>query len=200
MLRISLDALARYDTPRALEAYASALKAQPDGPLFFDYVHALHSVGRAQDALKAAFDLLTLCPDEPEYRLAGCDLLGATGDTTKALERYERLVQDELAAKTDMIMLGRIIGGYRRFLSRTLPPAEAERHLLDMVSRDLNVVSLLETARFYEEAGNPAMARSWFYRAYRADFLAGGPDYALFLAGNGEERECEKVMIYILSN
>ncbi|MDD5142707.1 hypothetical protein [Methanoregula sp.] len=200
MLRISLDACARYDTATALETYASVLQEQPDGPLFFDYVHALHSAGRPRDALKAVFDLLTLFPDEPEYRLAECDLLGATGDTARALERYGHLVQDELAAKTDMVILGRIIGGYRRFLTRTLPADEAERHLLKTVSRDLNVVSLLETARFYEETGNPAMARSWYYRAYRADFLAGGPDYALFLAANGEERECEKVMIYILSN
>ncbi len=36
--------------------------------------------------------------------------------------------------------------------------------------------------------------------AYRADFLAGGPDYAKFLLAHGEERECEKVMLYILSN
>lgn len=200
MLRTSLDALARYDTGRALEAYASVMKEQPDGPLFFDYVHALHSAGRLRDALNAVFDLLALCPGDPEYRLAECDLLGAAGETARARERYERLVQDELAAKTDMVMLGRIIGGYRRFLTRTLPADEAERHLLDTVSRDLNVASLLETARFYEETGNPAMARSWYYRAYRADFLAGGLDYALFLAGNGEERECEKVMIYILSN
>jgi len=200
MLRIYLDALARYDIDRALEAYASVLKDQPDGPLFFDYVHTLHSAGKPRDALKAVLDLLALCPGEPEYRLAECDLLGATGASARALERYERLVQDELAAKTDMVMLGRIIGAYRRFLTKTLPADKAERHLLDTVSGDLNVVSLLETARFYEETGNPAMARSWYYRAYRADFLAGGLDYALFLAGNGEERECEKVMIYILSN
>ncbi len=43
-------------------------------------------------------------------------------------------------------------------------------------------------------------ARSWYYRAYRADFLAGGLDYAKFLLAHGEERECEKVMLYILSN
>ena len=35
---------------------------------------------------------------------------------------------------------------------------------------------------------------------YRADFLTGGLDYAKFLSENGEVRECEKVMLYILSN
>ena len=200
MFRIYLDAHSRYDTQGALEAYASFTTEQPDPDILFDYVHVLNSAGRSRDALKTIFDLLTICPHDPEFRLAECDLLSATGDNDRALARYERLVQDELAAKTDTAILGRVIGGYRRFLVRTLSLTEAERHLLDSVSRDLNVVSLLETARFYEETGNSAMARSWYYRAYRADFLAGGPDYALFLAGNGEDRECEKVMLYILSN
>lgn len=200
MLRIYLETLSRFDTRQALEAYVSFLKEQPDHSILFDYIHVLNSAGKTEDALKAVIRLLALCPDEPEFRLAECDLLYASGDTVQALARYERLVQDELAAKTDLVMLGRIIAGYRRFLTLALPPQEAERHLLDSVSHDPNVISLLETARFYEEIGNPAEARGWYYRAYRADFLAGGPDYALFLAGNSEERECEKVMMYILSN
>ena len=109
-------------------------------------------------------------------------------------------MRDELAAKNDMEALGIVIGKYRTYLNGHLPADEAARRFLELVSRDMNVISLLETARFYEDCGNPAEARSWYYRAYRADFLAGGPDYALFLAGNGEERECEKVMLYILSN
>ena len=64
----------------------------------------------------------------------------------------------------------------------------------------MNVASLLETARFFEESGNVTEARSWYYRAYRADFFSGGLEYALFLSLHGEERECEKVMLYILSN
>ena len=62
------------------------------------------------------------------------------------------------------------------------------------------MVSLLETARLYRDRGQMSEARSWYYRAYRADFLAGGLDYAGFLSMHGEERECEKVMLYILSN
>jgi hypothetical protein len=79
-------------------------------------------------------------------------------------------------------------------------PDDAVRRFLDVVSRDVNVVSLLETACLYEDLGNAVEARSWYYRAYRADFLAGGLDYAKFLLAHGEERECEKVMLYILSN
>jgi len=200
LLRTYLDALSRYDLPGALDAYAAHREDPPDNAIHYDYVLLLNASGRTADALKEAVRLSAACPGRPEYRLAVCDLLAATGDTAGALEKYERLTKDELAAKDDMEMLGRVVSGYRRFLTRTLPAAEAERRFLHSVSRDANVVSLLETARFYEETGKPAEARSWYYRAYRADFLAGGPDYALFLAANGEDRECEKVMLYILSN
>lgn len=200
LLRIYLDARSQYDLPGALEAYASSLRDRQDASILFDYIPLLYSAGRTSDALKAALDLLAISPHEPEFRLTECDLLAATGNNQQALARYERLVQDELAAKNDMAMLARIIATYRRFLTRTLAWEEAEQRLLDTISHDPNVISLLEMARFYEETGRPSEARSWYYRAYRADFLAGGPDYALFLAGQGEERECEKVMLYILSN
>ena len=129
-----------------------------------------------------------------------CALLAAAGDPDKALDRYERLVKEELAAKNDLLMLGRIIAKYRVFLTSYLPHEDAARRFMERVSHDANAVSLLETARFFEATGNPAEARSWYYRAYRADFLIGGPDYARFLAETGDERECEKVMIYILAN
>jgi hypothetical protein len=154
-------------------------------------------VKRAQEI---AQELLVLCPDDPVYRLAECDLHAAAGEEKRALDRYEALVRDELATKNDMDVLGLVIGKYRHYLTSRLPADEAARRFLGLVSRDMNVVSLLETARFYDDCGNPAEARSWYYRAYRADFLAGGPDYALFLAEHGDERECEKVMLYILSN
>ena len=97
-------------------------------------------------------------------------------------------------------MLVLIISKYRQYLKAYVPVEEASRRFLNIVSKDVNVASLLETARFYEESGNVTEARSWYYRAYRADFLAGGLDYAQFLSVHGEERECEKVMLYILSN
>jgi hypothetical protein len=68
------------------------------------------------------------------------------------------------------------------------------------VSRDINVASLLETARLYEDRNNETEARGWYYRAYRTDYLAGGLAYARFLSARSEDRECEKVMLYILSN
>ncbi|MDD1686550.1 hypothetical protein [Methanoregula sp.] len=200
VLRKHLAALSGYDLPGSLEAYASRVNDCPDGAILFDYVRILQSSGRTGEALEVAGKLLARCPGNPRYRLMECDLLAARGDPAGALARCERLVQDELATKNDMETLGLAIGRYRQGISRNLPAGEAERRFLALVSGDLNVVSLLETARFYEDSGNLAEARSWYYRAYRADFLAGGPDYALFLTKTGEDRECEKVMLYILAN
>ena len=200
VLRTYLDALSRSDPRGSLEAYATHVKEHPDCAILFDYVLLLKSSGSLVQAQKAVRELLSLCPGDPVYRLVECDLLAATGDEKRALARYEALVRDELASKNDMDTLGLVIGKYRQYLNIHLPADEAASRFLEHVSRDMNVVSLLETARFYEDCGNTDEARSWYYRAYRADFLAGGPDYARFLAGNGEERECEKVMLYILSN
>jgi tetratricopeptide (TPR) repeat protein len=200
VLRTHLGALSRYDLPGALLAYATHTEHQPDCTILFDYLLLLKSSGDIRQAQQVAGKLLSLCPGNPLYRLAECELLAAACDDARALVQYEALVRDELVSKNDMEVLGTVIGKYRRFLTRHLTAEEAAQRFLELVSRDMNVVSLLETARFYEDCGNPAEARSWYYRAYRADFLAGGPGYALFLAANGEERECEKVMLYILSN
>ena len=199
-LRAYLDALSRYDLRGSLEAYASRLQEQPDCVLLYDYVRLLQSGGEITRALKATGELLAICPTEPAYRLIECDLLAETGDTATVLAHYEKLVRDELASKNDPEALGRIIRKYRECLTHHLPLGDAEHRFLDIVSRDMHVVSLLETARFYQDSNRPAEARSWYYRAYRADFLAGGPEYALFLAEAKEDRECEKVMLYILAN
>jgi thioredoxin-like negative regulator of GroEL len=195
-----LHALAGYDMKGAIEACASLPEDQQDKTFLYEYIRLLQAAGETEKALQAAGRLLHRCPGDPLARLTECELLAAAGHADRALDRYERLVQDELAAKNDLEMLGRIIGEYRMFITEHLPGDEAAHRFMDLVSRDQNVVSLLETARFFETAGNPAEARSWYYRAYRADFLLGGPDYARFLAGAGDERECEKVMLYILAN
>ena len=129
-----------------------------------------------------------------------CEILAAQKKDTEAIAAYERLIGDELRTKNDLEMLGHIIRSYRIFLVSHLAPDAARERFLQVVSQDMNVVSLLETARWYEDEGNAVEARSWYYRAYRADYLNGGLFYAQFLSGHGEERECEKVMLYILSN
>jgi tetratricopeptide (TPR) repeat protein len=175
------------------------MKEDQDEEILFDYILLLQASGDYATALDATRTLLEHT-DNPVYRLTECDLFAGMGQEKKALAAYENLIRDELVAKNDLEMLVLIISKYRQYLRAHVPVEEAGRRFLNVVSQDVNVASLLETARFYEDTGNVTEARSWYYRAYRADFLAGGLDYAQFLSVQGEERECEKVMLYILSN
>jgi Flp pilus assembly protein TadD len=199
LLRKYLDTLSRYDVPASLDAYPSCLQDDPDKEILLDYILLLQSKGDYGTALAVTATLLEHARD-PVYRLLECDLLAALGQEEKALTAYETLIRDELVSKNDLDTLALIISKYRQYLTAHVPEDNASRRFLAIVSKDVNVASLLETARFYEARGNVMEARSWYYRAYRADFLAGGLDYAKFLSAHGEERECEKVMLYILSN
>jgi Flp pilus assembly protein TadD len=199
VLRKYLDALSRYDTPSSLDAYASHINDSPTSDILFDYILLQKSNGNFGAALDATRALLSTSSD-PIQRLCECDLLAETGQDEKALAAYERLVKEELAAKNDLEQLRFIISRYRVFLRKQPDPARAKRRFLDLVSTDVNVASLLETARFFQDLGETSEAGSWYYRAYRADFLVGGLEYARFLSSQGEDRECEKVMLYILTN
>jgi len=199
MLRKYLDALSRHDLPVSLAAYEAHLQGDPDSMILSDYALLLNANGENQRALEVAGTLVSRDPS-PMHYLLECDLLASGTGSAKAMEAYERLIREELRTKNDMDFLALAAGRYRRFLVATLPAGQALQRFLDVVSRDVNVVSLLETARLYAALGNPAEARAWYYRAYRADFLNGGPEYAVFLASQGEDRECEKVMLYVLSN
>ena len=199
LLRKYLDTLSRYDVPASLNAYSSCIQEDPDAEILFDYILLLQSKGDYGTALAVIPNLLEHAHD-PVYRLLECDLLAALGQEEKALTSYETLIRDELVSKNNLDTLALIISKYRHYLKAHVPEDNATRRFLDIVSKDVNVASLLETARFYEDRGNVIEARSWYYRAYRADFLAGGLDYAKFLSAHGEKRECEKVMLYILSN
>jgi Flp pilus assembly protein TadD len=199
LLKKYLAALARYDTPASLDAYAEHIKNTDDCDILADYILLLAASGEHRKALETC-TLLAGRTDAPKYRLLSCDLKAAYGNPETARAGYEQLIRDELKSKNDLEMLARIIGRYRKLLEKTYPINEALARFLDLVSNDINIASLLETARFYEETGNPGDARSWYYRAYRADYLTGGLEYARFLAGTGDIRECEMVMIYILNN
>ena len=199
MLRKYLDALSRYDLPLSLAAYDARLQDDPDSMILSDYALLLNANGDNRRALAVAGTLVSRDPS-PMHRLLQCDLLAAGAGSERAMGAYENLIREELGTKNDMDFLALAAGRYRRFLLATLPPGQALQRFLDVVSGDVNVVSLLETARLHAALGNPAEARAWYYRAYRADFLNGGPEYAIFLSSQGEARECEKVMLYVLSN
>jgi len=194
-----LQALSKADPSAAHEAYTAAISEATDSSVIFDYVLFLRSQGCIKEALTVAQTLCNKTPI-PLYRLTECDLLAESGDQETALVAYERLIRDELALKNDMEALGWIIGTYRSFLTTCRSREEAIKRFVALVSEDVNVVSLLETARFFRDAGLMAEARSWYYRAYRSDFLTGGLEYAQFLVTSKEEREAEKVLLYILTN
>jgi len=199
VLRKYLDALSRYDLSSSLDAYGSHISDSPDTDIIFDYILLQKSSGNLVAALETT-RLLLAGSGDPAHRLLECDLLAESGQDTLALAAYERLIRDELATKNDLEQLRHILSSYRRFLTKHPDAAGSKRRFLDIVSKDVNVASLLETARFTLDLGETQEARSWYYRAYRADFLTGGLEYARFLIDHGEERECEKVMLYILSN
>jgi tetratricopeptide (TPR) repeat protein len=199
VLRKYLDALSRFDVPASLDAYPVYLREDPDEGVLYDYILLLKSTRDYGTALAAVKTLLGQARD-PLYRLLECELLGAMGYEQPALAAYENLIREELVTKNDLDTLTLIISTYRTYLREHALPDEAVRRFLAVVSPDVNVVSLLETARLYHDRSEMGEARSWYYRAYRADFLAGGLEFARFLSLNGEERECEKVMLYILSN
>jgi Flp pilus assembly protein TadD len=199
VLRKYLDALSRYDAPASLDAYAAHLSDSPDNDILFDYILLQKSNGNVGAALAAVRNLLAVSVD-PLHRLCECDLLAETGQDAKAMAAYEHLIRDEVGTRNDPGQLRVIISRYRQFLRKHPDPLAAQQRFLEIVSQDINGACLLETARFYQELGNPGEARSWYYRAYRADFLAGGLEYARFLSEQGDDRECEKVMLYILAN
>jgi hypothetical protein len=198
-LRKYLEYLSRYDIPAALEAYATRMRSGADCDLVFDYILLLKSAGEYARALDETGILLARSQN-PFYRLVQADLLAALGRHDGALDSYEQLVRDELGSKNDLEMLGLVLGKYRRYLMTQLSAASATERFLSIVSGDVNVASLLETARFCEDQNLENDARAWYYRAYRTDYLIGGLAYARFLSARGEDRDCEKVMLYILSN
>jgi len=199
ILRKYLASLAQYDLPSSLDAYALHARDPDNSEILVDYILLLKESGNHQKALEMGTNLLAKTK-HPVHRLVACDLCADLMDAKNALAEYERLISDEIRTKNNPDALVRIISRYRKFIQRQVPEPEALSRFLSVVSKDVNIASLLETARYYEDLGNNNEARSWFYRAYRADFLSGGLEYARFLAGNHEERECEKVMLYILNN
>jgi len=199
MLRKYFDALAQYDAEASIDACALHISGSPDTEILVDYILLLQAGGSVAEALAATRQLLAISTS-PSHRLIECRLLAECGREDSALAAFEQLIRDELATKNDLDLLRQIIGQYREFLKGHPDPATAEKRFLDLVSKDVNVASLIETALFCLDRGDTTGARSWYYRAYRADFLSGGLEYARFLMEQGEDRECEKVLLYILAN
>jgi tetratricopeptide (TPR) repeat protein len=199
ILRVYLAAHAHADADAAPAAYALSLKEVLDPGIYLDYTLLLQERGEYLRALATVKKLIAL-DNLPKYRLIECELSAALGDNTNALKEYETLIQDELNAPAVSDTFRQILLSYRRYISEQFPPEEALNRFLAIVPGDTNVVCLGETARMYRDRENVDEARSWYYRAYRADYLNGGLLYAEFLASCKDDRECEKVLLHILAN
>ena len=199
LLREYLAALAEADPEGAPAAYASSCKDCTAPGLWEDYILLLMARRDFFSALAGAKRLVAL-DNRPEHRLILCEVYAALGDRVNADAAYEALVQEGIGTPFSAGTLRTVIRTYAAYLFREGITDSTKERFLASVSRDANVVCLIEIARMYRAEGNGAEARAWYYRAYRADFLNGGLPYALFLADCGDDRESEKVFLHILAN
>lgn len=195
-----LAALAHSDPGTAAGEYERILAATGDPGIRLDYVRLYRDHGEYSRAL-GELGLILASPEvEPVHLLEECELLAGTGRKEEAESHYRRLIEKELDTLGDLEFLRVLLNSYRGFLRTHYPVKEAGDLLVSRLGSHAEVTCLLAMASFYEDIGDHAEARSWYYRAYRSDFLAGGPEYARFCEHHGDVRECEKVMLYILNS
>jgi len=200
--RYYLSALSKRDPDAALATYPSIIRRTGDADLARDHVLLLKKQGRYEEGIEACSMLIAGKneDDTAGIHLISAELYALSGDKEKALEQYRRLIRSQLILMSDPLLLGRALSSFRTFLLTYYPLKTAAPMFLELVSGQPDVICLLETARFYEELGDLSEARSWYYRAYRSDYLQGGCEYARFLASQKDSRECEKVMLYVVNN
>lgn len=203
MGRIYLRSLARLDPASAEHEYPRILADADDPRIRRDYVRFLRSRGACDAAISALTPLLAASGAGDRRgicRLEECEIQAEAGRVQIALQCYQSLIRGELETLADMDLLAGILRSERRFLVTHFPAKEAESLLLSQISSHPNVVCLLAVAGFYEDLGDMVEARSWYYRGFRSDFLGGGPQYAKFLFRQGDLRECEKIMLYVVNS
>lgn len=198
--RSALLALARFNPGAAPEEYQKFLSEKDDPGIRFDYVRLLKERGEWRSALRELGLLLTGKRVEPMFLLEECEILWGLGERESASLHFTRLIDRELEGLADPEFLAMLLSRYRAFLQTHYPVREAESLLLERLATQPHVICLLCMASFYEDIGDHTEARSWYYRAYRSDFFYGGPEYARFCEKEGDVRECEKVMLYVINS
>jgi tetratricopeptide (TPR) repeat protein len=196
-----LAVLSRSNVPLALSGYRDACMMGADHGIAKDYINLLISVRDYDEALRMCRALVTNDRDtDIAIRLIECRLLAELGKKEQARSTYEELIRSGIGSTGTDASLRDSLPLYREFLLTYYPKNETIKTFTSVVSQGANPVCLYETGNLYEQLGDVTEARGWYYRAYRSDFLSGGLEYATFLARHKEWRECEKVMLYILSN
>lgn len=200
--RLYLQALSRDHPGSAEQEYREFFSALKDTGIGYDYAQLLLSAGKPADALQVVRDLLDddRSGSHPRIRLLLCRLNAMAGEKEKALGCFEYLIRETLSDIDDPGFLSDLLAGYREYLLTYYPVRDAVARFLLQVSGTPHVVCLIESAKLYEDIGDHAEAQSYYYRAYRSDYLSGGIAYARYLARQAERREGEKVLLYILNN
>ena len=200
--RLYLQALSLSLPGSAEQEYREFFAALGDPGIGYDYAHLLLSAGKPAEALRVVRDLLDddKAGSHPRIRLLLCRLNAMAGEREKALGCFEYLIRETLSDLDDPSFLSDLLAGYQKYLLTYYPVKEAVARFLLLVSGTPHVVCLTATAKLYEDIGDLSEAQSYYYRAYRSDYLSGGIAYARYLARQNERRECEKVLLYILNN
>ena len=200
-LKKYLAVLSRSNVTMALSGYQDACMMETDPGIARDYIDLLISVRDYGEALRICRAMSGDTRDtDDELHLTECRLLAYLGMIREAKSAYEKLISAGIGSTGTDALLRDAIPFFREFLLTYYPKNETVETFTSVISPGANPVCLYETGHLYEQLGDVSEARGWFYRAYRSDFLSGGLEYAKFLARHKEWRECEKVLLYILSN
>jgi len=202
-LRGHLQAKSMTDREAALAEYRSHCLGGGAGKyLCRDYIQLLRASGMNEVAFSTGRVILekSRCAQDLYLELEQAEIAADIGRKDEAGEIYERIIRQELAGLEHPDLLARLFDSYRHYLVTYYPLPEALRRFREFVLESTHLESLCAAGRFYEAIGDPTEARAWFYRAFRADYLKGGIEYALFLQRHLDGRECEKTLLYVLQN
>lgn len=198
-LRLWLSALERIDPAEAFNHYSHHIHEFADSELLFSAVLLAKKL-HAYDEAIAMLQMLREMQDEPIYHLLFCDLLRAKGEMDAAGEEYAELLSEQLGSFEHPESLKVIIGKYIAFLELRKGEEQVIDEIRELLEPHPSWVCLVSLGEMYERYGDLSRARDAFYRGYRSHFLRGGIFYAEFCARNGDIRETEKVILYILSH
>lgn len=209
-LRLDLEALAALDPEAAESAYRSALDSFEEeemdneevAQIRFSFVLLEKLLGH-YDAARYELGLLLNTRTDPVYRLLEAELAARTDHGEEANCIYRQLIAEECSKDpeiADPAMQELIITRFKAFLDSVRSKEEVAGIISVLLSSYPTAVCLTQIGAAYEEAQACRQARDWYYRAYRADYIHGGIAYAAFLKRIGEDRECETVIRYILTN
>ncbi|MBR1368549.1 hypothetical protein RJ53_03125 [Methanocalculus chunghsingensis] len=197
--RLWLSSLSKIRPDEAYTGYLKAIEDGGDPELIFEAALLAKQLGYVDKAGDLLQQLLADAYD-PIYHLAFCDLLARSGSMERASEEFSRLVSSQLGTLEDPDSLILIIRKYIWFLLSRMPEKEAVKQVNELLAPHPAWFCLIPLGEMYEQLGDHVAARDACYRGYRSDYIRGGLAYAAYLARVGDERESEKVMLYILSH